>query len=275
MAFTTFLALAAIIPVVISVQIPSTKIQVEEFTTEGITGKLIDISAKGYELYGMDDTNTIYRFDSSAKKWTPKPKPPQKIEKISASPQGGVWATSVLISGGTAHQTYALSKSATTWGNGCSVHCWVGSISADSDTHAVGFGGWDKNIMIDLTVGAPSKESVPAVKNGSWLSIGEQNERWYIDNKRTVFRLNPKTNVWDKKPGSGVSLDVECPKRVVMTCDCGSAYIWGNDQWDKLPVKNAKFTTVNNDAVYVLTNDSKLLALYPSSDYDCTCDCSE
>jgi len=72
-----------------------------------------------------------------------------------------------------------------------------------------------------------------------------------------------------------VTLDVECPNRVVMTCDCGSAYIWGKDAWDKLPVKNAKFTTVNNDAVYVLTNDSKLLALYPSLDYDCTCDCSE
>jgi len=275
MAFTTFLALIAIIPFAISVSIPSTDIKIVEFTTEGITGKLIDISAKGYELYGMDDTNTVYRFDSSAKKWAAKPKPPQKIEKISASPQGGVWLSSILVTGGNAHNMYVMAKGATTWGGGCNAQCWGASVSADSDSHAVALGDWTRAVMVDLYAAAAWKHSVPAVSNASWVSIGEQNERWYIDNKRTVFRLNPKTNVWDKKPGSGVSLDVECPKRVVMTCDCGSAYIWGNDQWDKLPVKNAKFTTVNNDAVYVLTNDSKLLALYPSSDYDCTCDCSE
>src|SRR4051794_10610369 len=107
MAFTIVLNLIAVITLAIAAApIPSTDIKVVEFTTEGISGKLIDISAKGSELYGMDDTNTIYRFDSYSKKWTPKPKAPQPIQKIAASPEGGAWATS--FSNGDNSITYIL-----------------------------------------------------------------------------------------------------------------------------------------------------------------------
>jgi hypothetical protein len=239
----------------------------------------LDISAKGNELWAIDDSNAINRFDFSKGAWTAIPSSyPTSYgtpKKIAASPDGYAY-----MSPDTSMYIQQWQPDTKTWKN---LAWWVfPKVNAISKEKAVVIdpSTWYKDCAV-------AKGCYPDQLNGYSAAIGDSNERWYINKDKKIFRVNMTNdpNVKDPnylgahtyiqvdsppQPNEPESIDVQCPGRVVMTSKCGRVYLWATDKWYQLPnMDNAKIATISCNAIYVVTYDKQALIWNTPPEYAC------
>jgi len=263
MASIVLLALIAIIP--------ATAADVQSVPLDGTNGNIIDVSARGNALWCLDSDNKIYRFDSGAGKWQNSPNTGMIAghnipRKIAATNDGGAW-----VATGNDKTLYYQKPGGTTW---TSIGTYGWPVSAVDYENMVII--YYKVIWKEGITSKTGLVSVPGftkdVTDAIWAALGEKNEYWYINTQNSIYRYNFDTKVWDPKSNNvtGCSMDTQCSTRVVVTSICGKSYIRNGDRWEELPFKNVRFTTINYDAVYAVSNDGKVFK-YEIPGYDCAC----
>jgi len=267
--------LIAISPIVVTSADDDTA--VSDVPLTGTSGKIVDVSARGEYLWCIDSTRATYQFNYDSQSWTKQPTQGldtnKKLYKISATNDGGAWLSAGWPQTND-HQIYRKPKNSQAWAIVNGAGTWVFPVSAITDNRAVGVGNWPRVHIYHYFPDQRNPDQINLGKNidnANWVAMGEQDDTWYTDDKKNIYRFNQSTKNWDLMPGTGCTVDLQCPNRVVMTAPCGVSYMWNKDRWTKLPFGPVKFTTVNYNAVYVVTKDGKIQKYKPSADYDCPC----
>jgi len=192
-------------------------------------GAVIDISAKGNELWCTTSSQGIYRWVGNGWKQMPG-----GANRVGASPDGWSW----VVNAGDAIFRWNVNSQA--WDQ---IPGGLVQISAASKDRALGVNRgdaiflWENNAWKQLPGAA------------TWAAIGINDERWVINRGQQIFRWNHQRSDWDNIPGAAVNVDVQNANRVVVTNAGNVMYSWENGGWRELTGRCVK-ATVTQDAFY-------------------------
>jgi len=215
-----------------------------------IGGDIVDVSARGKEVWVIKADNSIYRFKNGA--WQ---KIPGGLLQIGTSPDGWTWG----IGGG-----YAIYRFSLVTQNWEKMPGGLSQVNALSHDAAVGTNPsmdsylWRGGTWTIHPRGADKGLPVGA----SWISIGLNDERWAVAPSDDIVRFDVQAKVWKQMPGSAVTIDVHSPGRIVAVNRSNQVLAWvpEKNEWKTLAGKTAKRATISDSILITLGTDGFLSA---------------
>jgi len=215
-----------------------------------IGGNIVDVSARGKEVWVIKADLSIYRFKNGV--WE---KIPGGAYQVGTSPDGRTWVI------GGSNGIYRYNINAQNWEN---IPGGLSQINALSHDDAVGTNSnsdsflWRGGKWNVLPRGADNGLPVGA----SWISIGLNDERWAVGPNDDIVRLDVQANKWVPQPGAAVSIDVHSPGRIVAVNRANQVLAWVPEkkEWKTLVGKTAKRATISDSILITLGTDGFLSA---------------
>jgi len=215
----------------------------------GLATNVVDVSAKGNEVWLVDDEKQVWRVESNSLRMTHIPGVDAK--SLSASSDGWAW---VIDTNGTI-QRYNVD------GNRWEVMPGSGLVQINSITKdlAVGVNAQMNIFVFDVNAWAPFTKG-----GGKWTAIGEQRDWWIIGGDDYVYHytttpVNPAIAPWDKYQIKATNIDVQSPSRVIVTGkDDGKLYVLENNDWKSLVDGDAKRGTLSQSHFFKVTAANEL-----------------
>jgi len=203
-----------------------------------------EISAKGKELWVVNQIQQVFRYDTS-KKNTSSPWTQFSgvgATSVGASADGWTWITNA------AQQVYRYNPDKKVFelmpGN-------LVQISAMSKDKALGI-GQDGGIWL-YENGEWKRQPGAAI----WAAIGEDDDRWVCNNQHSIFHWNHDKNQWDNVVGFAWNVEVQNAQRVVVANKINELFLYKGGVWEKLNGKGIK-AAVNDNTFFAVNAQGQI-----------------
>jgi len=217
---------------------------VECQTWSSIPTNVVDISAKGNELWAIDKNQWIWRWDGNM--WQ---KMPGDATAVGASSDGWTW----VASNTTAVGVYRWNVPLKNWDKMSGMLIQISAASKD------------------VAIGVNFAQEIWFYKNGTWTqlpgkgvwaAIGDQDERWMVDSAGSSWRWNSTTNAWDQLGLSWMSttsIDVQDPTHIIVANTRKQFFSWQNNNWRRIAGSGPRVK--NNQTHYFMLDNAGQISI--------------
>lgn len=222
-----------------------------------LPGAAVEISAKGKELWVINQSQRIYRWKGS--NWELKP---GAAVRVGASPDGWTWVVN------SADNIYRWNVLKNNWDQIQGALTQIDAISKDRGncSNRKQEKIVNRKFPFNVAIGVNRANNIYLWENNAWkqlpgaavwAGIGDGDERWVVNAAQQIYRWNHSTNNWDLMPGAAVNIDVQNPCRVIVTNSKNQIFIWKNNAWKLLTGAGTR-STINEDHYYTVNSAQKI-----------------